>query len=103
MSGSRVVFTELEKTTLLELVRAKKAILECKKTDSVSKGKKSKAWEDISREFTAQLGVCPRTALQLKNLWKNMQARAKKEQSRERQERMATWSKCKLTTAHAYN
>ena len=90
MSAPRVLYTEIEKLTLMELVEEKRAILESKKTDAVSQAQKKKIWEGKAALYCLQLGTRPRTTEQLKVLWKNLVARAKKEKSTERKERLAT-------------
>jgi hypothetical protein len=66
MSQNRQYFSQLERTLLTELVAKHKDVLECKRNDYRTISQKNTAWESLSEEFNAQLGVTKRDAKQLK-------------------------------------
>jgi hypothetical protein len=68
-------FSELEKEILLELIHAKKDIIENKQNDGRMVCKKNTEWTNIEKEFNSRHGVNKRTITQLKSLWKNLKAR----------------------------
>ncbi|VEN42773.1 unnamed protein product [Callosobruchus maculatus] len=78
-----------EKHILLELIEKYFGVIENKKTDAVSVGKKNEVWEKIRIEFNSQTLV-PRTTDTLKNTWKNLKADARKKAAEERQSQMKT-------------
>ena len=53
--------------------------MESKRNDGRMIEKKNKAWEEIHKSFIASAGVNPRSVKQLKLLWKNLRAKAKKD------------------------
>lgn len=80
-SQKRNIYTEFEKTLILELVSIHKDTLENKQTDKVTLGKKSAVWNQVTKQFNSQNGVVPRTAESIKKCWDNMKTLGKKEVS----------------------
>lgn len=74
-------FSELEKEILLELIHAKKDIIENKQNDGRMVSKKNTEWTNIEKEFNSRHGVNKRTITQLKSLWKNLKARTNSRKS----------------------
>lgn len=83
-------FSELEKEILLELIHAKKDIIENKQNDGRMVSKKNTEWTNIEKEFNSRHGVNKRTITQLKSLWKNLKARTKSAVAKERREKKKT-------------
>ena len=59
--------TVAEKETLVELALKYRAVVECKRTDTVTAREKEAVWKTIADEFNATAGV-PRTHQQLKQV-----------------------------------
>jgi len=77
-----VPLSALEKELLILLVREKIKIIEDKKTDFGTNGRKKKAWNLITEKFNSQnSGGTPRSSLQLKKAWANGKRVAKKQVS----------------------
>ncbi|RVE41818.1 hypothetical protein evm_013540 [Chilo suppressalis] len=85
--GSNFSNNKLE--LLKRLIEENKEILLCKKTDTVSQAQKEKTWLHIHMEFNASSSR-HRTMKQLKYKFDNMKKSARKDASRERQERRRT-------------
>ncbi|KAJ8737705.1 hypothetical protein PYW08_000300 [Mythimna loreyi] len=85
--GSNFSNNELE--ILKRLIDDNKHILLCKKTDAISQGLKEKTWNDIHMQFNASSSR-HRSVKQLKYKFDNMKKSARKEASKERQERRRT-------------
>ncbi len=67
-----------EKEFLLELVKERVGIVECKKTDFGSKSRRKKAWSEICERFCSEDGMTSRTAEQLRKFWLNSKRTTKK-------------------------
>ncbi|XP_062584822.1 myb/SANT-like DNA-binding domain-containing protein 3 [Saccostrea cucullata] len=83
-------FSELEKEILLELIHARKDIIENKQNDGRMVSKKNTEWINIEKEFNSRHGVNKRTITQLKSLWKNLKARTKSAVAKERRDKIKT-------------
>ncbi|XP_062619358.1 myb/SANT-like DNA-binding domain-containing protein 3 [Saccostrea cucullata] len=83
-------FSELEKEILLELIHARKDIIENKQNDGRMVSKKNTEWINIEKEFNSRHGVNKRTIIQLKSLWKNLKARTKSAVAKERRDKRKT-------------
>jgi Myb/SANT-like DNA-binding domain len=70
--------TSTEKSILLSLIRDKKTIVESKKTDFGTTGKKQKAWDEISVKFSSQPNCSAKSSKQIKAWWDNTKKRNKK-------------------------
>ncbi|XP_046407630.1 myb/SANT-like DNA-binding domain-containing protein 3 [Ischnura elegans] len=84
--GSRI--TTEEKNLIVDLVIARKAVLESKKTDAVSLTSKSKAWKEVEEEFNRHDGVTKRSWKQIKRSWENMKAKRKRDLAAANRQRM---------------
>ena len=73
-------FTEQEKATFLEIVKAigEIAALDNKRYDTASIDKKNKMWDNLAMTFNAQI-THPRSTKQLVVLWRDLKAKAKKD------------------------
>lgn len=80
----KINFTVLEKEMLMELVAANIETIEDKKNNEIANQRKENAWLKMMERFNSQHGVRKRTCKQLKALWKNMKAKAKKELAADR-------------------
>ena len=69
----------------MELIEAEKEIIESKKNDGPSI-KKEQAWNKITCQFNSRNGVTERTQKQLKDAWKNIKMKAKKEFAEQKKE-----------------
>jgi len=83
-------FITTEKELFLELFKKYSATVESKKSDTSAVSLKKKAWIDITETYNALTSNGPRTEEQLKLLWKNYKARAKKQSALLRRESIAT-------------
>jgi Myb/SANT-like DNA-binding domain len=70
-------FTQIETSILLDLIREKKDIIESKKTDFGTTGKKQKEWERIADKFNCQPSCTKKSSKQLKTHWENKKKKAK--------------------------
>ncbi|KAK4885753.1 hypothetical protein RN001_002024 [Aquatica leii] len=72
-------YSEFEKTLLLDIVKEYQHLVENKCTDAVSAKSKNDTWEEISYKFNASSTSGPRTAEQIKNSYRNLKQKVKKE------------------------
>jgi Myb/SANT-like DNA-binding domain len=70
-------FTVAEKEAALSCIELNRAVLECKKTDTVSSKMKELAWENVASQYNALPYVLKRTAKQLRLWWDNQKKRAR--------------------------
>ncbi|XP_053383750.1 myb/SANT-like DNA-binding domain-containing protein 3 [Mercenaria mercenaria] len=71
-----VLLSPYEKEVLIDLVENNK-IVESKCNNAKVLFQKEEAWKEIVSSFNSRMGVTQRTEKQLKDLWKNINARAK--------------------------
>ncbi|KAG5899927.1 hypothetical protein JTB14_002478 [Gonioctena quinquepunctata] len=83
-------FQPAEKNNLIDLVTKYFAIIECKRTDSVSTKAKNEQWSKIAREFNATSSFMDRDWQVLKNLWENLKKKTKSSITQQTQEMFAT-------------
>ncbi|KAK8779704.1 hypothetical protein V5799_018955 [Amblyomma americanum] len=67
----RTTFTESERRVLRELVNTHKSVIECKKSDGASLGRK-KTWKLLTEQYNCRTDVRPRTEAQLRKCWDNL-------------------------------
>ena len=79
MAERRQYFSRLEKSLLGELMCNHKDVLENKKNDYKTIQKKNKTWESLLEQFNFQSAV-PIGFKTVKKCWKNVKARAKKQE-----------------------
>ncbi|XP_069354969.1 myb/SANT-like DNA-binding domain-containing protein 3 [Maniola hyperantus] len=82
-------FSKEEKARFKNLIDKYQAVLFNKKTDNCNNVQKKKAWNAIHAEFNA-LSENPRTLKQLQAKFDNMKRNARKDASKQRQERFKT-------------
>ena len=90
-----------EQEVLVNIVDSFKSVVENKKNDIHSIGKKEKTWSEIEKQFCAIAGVIKRDRDQLKKTWQNLKARAKRSISQEKRERLKTGGGCPPEKADA--
>lgn len=78
--NKKVSYVDYERRVLVALVTKYRDIVENKKTDSSTVHKKQQIWLRITSEYNRQ-NVRKRLTQQLKRLWENTKARAKKANS----------------------
>lgn len=78
MSSPKVVYNEHERHTLVELVKQHQAVIDSKRVDAETLSKKRLIWTKITNEYNRQPRVRKRLTQQLRRLWENIKARAKK-------------------------
>lgn len=83
-------FTEAEKSILVDLVTAKKDILENKRTNTVSIKEKENCWEQLCNEYNGMAMNISRPTISLKNCWENIKKRTKKQFAEDRMQRYKT-------------
>lgn len=81
--------SEGDKALFLEVMKRYVSVIESKKHDNDIIKKKRSAWDDIHTDFNAEATV-NKTLDQLKVLWKDCKAKAKKAMSRDKRERIKT-------------
>lgn len=79
--NKKVSYVEFERKILINLVNKYKEIIENKKTDSGTVFKKQQTWLKITNEYNRHQNVQKRLTKQLKRLWENTKAKAKKTSS----------------------
>ncbi|XP_054709885.1 myb/SANT-like DNA-binding domain-containing protein 3 [Uloborus diversus] len=85
--ASKTNFTPYEAEMLASLVDNFKEVIECKKTNAIANTQKDRAWEELTAQYNSIGGtIPPRTALQLKNKWKNMKKESNKRKALEKVE-----------------
>ncbi|KAK6490692.1 hypothetical protein HHUSO_G5309 [Huso huso] len=92
-TSKTIAFSIFEKNLLSNLIldnKNYKVIIENKKTDNITLARKESTWAKISAEFNFHSGVNCREQKQLKLLYKNLKAKAKKDVSREKREQHMT-------------
>ncbi|KAI4455788.1 hypothetical protein MML48_9g00001731 [Holotrichia oblita] len=70
-------FTSEEIDLLIDLVKSKKDIIECKKTDRILWKDKDTAWENIATQFNLLSGQIYRSAIVLRKKYENIKKRTK--------------------------
>jgi len=88
VSGKRVMFTENEKSILVNLVFSNIEVLEDKRNTADAIAIKQQAWKKLSEKFNSYCSVRHFSAQQLKKCWMNMKSKSKKEDSRENKGRV---------------
>ena len=86
MDRLKMNYLPLEKNVLFEIVEKHISIIESKKNYAKIIEKKNKMWTEIYTEFNAVQGTYTRTEKQIRLLWKNMKAKAKKDASNEKKQ-----------------
>lgn len=81
--------SEGDKARFLEIMKRYVSILECKKHDNNSIRKKRAAWDNLIVDYNAEAST-PKSEVQLKILWKDLKAKAKKSVSKMKRERIKT-------------
>lgn len=81
--------SEGDKALFLEVMKRYVSVIESKKHDNNIIKKKIRAWDDIHTDFNSEATV-NKTLDQLKVLWKDCKAKAKKAMSRDKRERIKT-------------
>lgn len=76
--NKKISYIDLERRILFDLVEKNREIVENKKTDSTTVYTKQQIWLKITNEYNRQPNVRKRLPKQLKRLWENTKARAKK-------------------------
>lgn len=76
--SKKISYVEFERRILVNLVEKYRDIVECKKTDSSTVFKKQQTWIRITNEYNKHFNVRKRQNKQLKRLWENTKAKAKK-------------------------
>ncbi|XP_066148366.1 myb/SANT-like DNA-binding domain-containing protein 3 [Euwallacea fornicatus] len=72
-------FTKKENKTLVDLIQKYELQIEIKKTDHASNVKKSRAWQELAKDFNARLGGSPhRSAAVLKHRYENIKKEARR-------------------------
>lgn len=77
--NKKVSYVDYERRVLVALVAKYRDIVENKKTDSSTVHKKQQIWLRITSEYNRHPNVRKRLTQQLKRLWENTKARAKRE------------------------
>lgn len=76
--NKKISYIDLERRILFDLVEKNREIVENKKTDSTTVYSKQQIWLKITNEYNRHSNVRKRLPKQLKRLWENTKARAKK-------------------------
>lgn len=76
--NKKISYVEFERQILVNLVEKYREIIESKKTDSSTVHKKQQTWQRITNEYNKHSNVRKRLTKQLKRLWENTKAKAKK-------------------------
>ncbi|KAH7986024.1 hypothetical protein HPB52_025254 [Rhipicephalus sanguineus] len=84
------IFSEEERTLLLDLLSRHRSVVENKRTDAASMSKKRDSWKKIQDEFNCRHNVTPRTWTQLKKCWENMKDKWRRTSAEDMRERFAT-------------
>ena len=82
-------YTLADQEVLLALIEEHR-VVESKRTDRDSRGKKAREWEAITIAFNSCSVLHKRTTKNLQDLWKNMKARAKSDSVAEKREMRKT-------------
>jgi len=77
-SIKRANFKQLDYELLISLIEEHKDVITERKYDSVSLSKKSKVWDEISKQFNERNPLEPKTVQQLKKCWENLQNKSKR-------------------------
>lgn len=78
MSQPKVSYNEYERKTLITLVNKHRSIIDNKRVDSETLARKQKTWDDIMNAYNRTPRIRKRATKQLRRLWENTKARAKK-------------------------
>jgi len=76
---SRISFSAYEISLFVNLVEAKKTVIENKRSDFMTQGKKQQAWVSLTNDFNSSSDVRKRTMKQLQKKWDNVKTTAKKD------------------------
>lgn len=79
--NKKISYIDQERRILFNLVEKNRDIVENKKTDSTTVYTKQQIWLKITNEYNRHSNVRKRLPKQLKRLWENTKARAKKTSS----------------------
>ena len=74
-------FTAAECTLLLEVAEQHLDVIKSKFSSTLTNQSKTKVWEEITERVNS-LGVCKRTAIEVKEKWRGMVSTAKKEHNK---------------------
>lgn len=77
-SIKRANFKQLDYELLISLNEEHKDVITETKYDSVSLAKRSKVWNEISKQFNERNPLEPKTVQQLKKCWENLQNKSKR-------------------------
>jgi hypothetical protein len=77
-SIKRANFKQLDYELLISLIEEHKDVITERKYDSISLAKKSKVWDEISKQFNERNPLEPKTIQQLKKCWENLQNKSKR-------------------------
>lgn len=83
---SKINFNNHEKEVLLELISEYRDVIETKRNDAPIIEMKRNCWVLITQKFNSNRTVSSRTTTQLRALWKNLKAKAKRDVWRIRSE-----------------
>ncbi|XP_034255340.1 myb/SANT-like DNA-binding domain-containing protein 3 [Thrips palmi] len=83
-------FIESEKLLFSQLLEVHAPAIECKRSDAQTAKEKKEAWEALHASFNASTTYVTRTIDNLKSLWDNMKAQARKALGTERREMYGT-------------
>lgn len=78
MTTPKIVYNEHERHTLVELVMQHRSVIDSRRVDADTLSKKRLTWLKITNEYNRQPRVRKRLTKQLRRLWENTKARAKK-------------------------
>lgn len=78
MAAAKVSYNEYERKTLLDLVLQHRTVVDSKRVDSDTLTKKRQIWLKITNEYNRHPKVRKRLTKQLRRLWENTKAKAKK-------------------------
>lgn len=76
--SKKISYVDHERRVLFKLVNKYRDIVDDKRTDSETLHKKKATWLRVTAEYNRQPNVRSRLVQQLKRLWENTKARAKK-------------------------
>lgn len=78
-------FSKSEISVFVDILLPKfKDVIECKKSDALTRGEKATAWCNLTTEFNTTSKYHYRTEENLKNLWGELKKKARKSQAYQR-------------------
>lgn len=77
--ASKVSYNQCERQTLVDLVNQHRQIVDSRRVDSTTLNRKRQTWLKITTEYNRHPRVRKRLTKQLRRLWENTKARAKKQ------------------------